>query len=90
MKGIKNYDPENYDQERQLMQNIAEIERRVRAQNPEVGDDNMDIYVNDALEEFATAAEINEDVNDMSYMHDDYLDGNGYGDDDNNDIHEYD
>jgi hypothetical protein len=90
MKGIREYDPENYDQERDLMNNIAEIEKRVRQQHPEADEGNLDIYMDEYLEQQVVDNEINEDVNDMSYMHDDYLEGNGYGDDDNNDMHDYD
>jgi len=90
MKGIREYDPENYDQERDLMNNIAEIEKRVRQQHPEADEGNLDIYMDEYLEQQVVDNEINEDVNDMSYMHDDYLEGNGYGDDDDNDMHDYD
>ena len=75
LKGLKEYDPENYDQERELMNKIATIEKRIRQENENVDNDNMDIYMYDELENMESAAEIEEEVNDMGYMNDDYLDG---------------
>jgi hypothetical protein len=84
MKGLKEYDPENYDQEREIMTKIAEIERKVRRQNANVDDNNLDIYMDEYVEQMENDAEIDRDNNDMSYMNDDYLDGDYYGDEQEN------
>ena len=75
LKGLKEYDPDNYDQERELMNKIATIEKRIRRENENVDNENMDLYMYDELENMDTTAEIEEEVNDMGYMNDDYLDG---------------
>lgn len=84
MKGLKEYDPENYDQEREIMTKIAEIERQVRRQNANVDDNNLDIYMDEYVEQMENDAEIDRDNNDMSFMNDDYLDGDYYGDEQEN------
>jgi hypothetical protein len=75
LKGLKEYDPDNYDQERELMTKIATIEKRVRKENANVDDDNVNLYMYDEMENMDTVAEIDAENNDMSYMNDDYLDG---------------
>ena len=84
MKGLKEYDPENYDQERDIMTKIAEIERQVRRKNANVDDNNLDIYMEDYIEQMENDAEIDKENNDMSFMNDDYLDGDYYGDEEEN------
>ena len=88
-KGLKEYDPENYDQEREIMTKIAEIERQVRRQNANVDETNIDIYMDDYIEQMENDAEIDRENNDMSYMNDDYLDGDYYGDEQEN-LQDYD
>ena len=79
-KGLKEYDPENYDQERDTMTKIAEIEKKVR-QNPDVDDQNVDIYMDDYMNEMDAAEEIDEDV--QLNESEDYMDGDYYGDEEN-------
>ena len=75
LKSLKEYDPDNYDGERELMNKIATIEKRVRNNNANVDDDNVDLYMYDALEEMDVAEGIDEENNDISYMNDDYENG---------------
>ena len=86
MKGLKEYDPENYDQEREIMTKITEIEKKVR-QNPDVDDQNIDIYLEDYMNEIDAAQEIDEDV--QLNESEDYMDGDYYGDEEEN-LQEYD
>jgi hypothetical protein len=88
MKGIKEYDPNNYDQEKAMTEKIAALERQIR-RNPNATDRNMDIDLEDALEEMDTNNFINEDENRMGYMNDDYNDGDYYGDEQEN-VEDYD
>ena len=75
LKSLKEYDPDNYDGERELMNKIATIEKRVRTNNADVDDDNVDLYMYDALEEMDVAEGIDEENNDLGYMNDDYENG---------------
>lgn len=82
-KGLKEYDPENFDQERDMMTKIAEIEKKVR-RNPNVDDQNLDFYVEDYIEDMNVQEEADQEDYDMSYMNDDYMDGDYYGDEEEN------
>jgi hypothetical protein len=89
MKGIKEYDPENYDQEKELTRKIAEIEKSIRKNNNISSDDsNVDIYIDDALEEMDSSNFIDGEEYNMSFMNDDYNDGDYYGDE-NEDNEDY-
>ena len=87
-KGIKEYDPENYDQEKDMMEKIAQVEKNVR-KNVNVTDQNVDIFLEDAMDdieadEFANADEFRlggEDDDDDINGDRDNDDGDG---DDNN------
>lgn len=83
MKGLKEYDPENYDQEREMMRKISEIEKRVRT-NADVTDSNVDIYLEDYVEDMQTGEAIDAEEYNMSNMNDDYMDGDYYGDEQEN------
>jgi hypothetical protein len=84
MKGIKEYDPENYDQEKVMTENIAEIERNIR-QNANVTDRNADMFFEDALEEMDTDEQVNADELMMGDINEDNDDGDPYGDERNAD-----
>jgi len=87
-KGIKEYDPENYDQEKDMMEKIAQVEKNVR-KNVNVTDQNVDIFLEEAMDdieadEFANADEFRlggEDDDDDINGDRDNDDGDG---DDNN------
>jgi hypothetical protein len=79
MKGIKEYDPENYDQEKVMTEKIAEIEKTVR-RNANVTDRNADIFFEDALADIETDEFINADENIMGGLNEDFEDGDPYGD----------
>jgi hypothetical protein len=87
-KGIKEYDPENYDQEKDMMEKIAQVERNVR-KNTNVTDQNVDIFLEEAMDdieadEFANADEFRlggeEDDDDINGDRDN---DDGDGDDNN-------
>jgi hypothetical protein len=79
MKGIKEYDPENYDQEREMMEKIAEVDKKVR-QNVNVTDRNADILFEDILADMDTDAFIDADENRMGLLNDEFEDGDPWGD----------
>ena len=68
------------------MTKITEIEKKVR-QNPDVDDQNIDIYLEDYMNEIDAAQEIDEDV--QLNESEDYMDGDYYGDEEEN-LQEYD
>jgi hypothetical protein len=74
-KGLTSYTKETYDDERELMDKITEIERNVR-KNRNVTDENIDQYTEDYLEQMDADADAEKDAYDMSRMTEDYDDGN--------------
>ena len=87
-KGIKEYDPENYDQEKQMTENIAEIEKTVR-RNRNVTDRNVDMFLEDALDEMATDEFVNNDEIQMGDINEDNHDGDPFGDERDPDNDDY-
>jgi len=72
-KGLLVYDPEAYDEEREVMDKIAGVENallRRKGAKP----DAMDME--DVMEEMAMEEDIEREAYDMSFMNDDYDDGN--------------
>jgi hypothetical protein len=59
-KSVKEYDPENYDQEKEMTEKIAQVEKNVR-RNANVTDQNVDIFLQDALDDIDTDKFINAD-----------------------------
>jgi hypothetical protein len=75
------YDPENYDQDKEVAMKIAEIQKRMRREGDlQVTDRNENILLDDALENMATEEMIDTEEYGMSHMNDDYNDGDYYGD----------
>ena len=59
-KSLKEYDPENYDQEKEMTEKIAQVEKNVR-RNANVTDQNVDILLQDAMDDMETDEFINGD-----------------------------
>jgi len=74
-KGLTTYTKETYDEERDVMDKITEIERELR-RNKNVTDENMEQYLEDYLEEMDAEATDEAEAYDMSKMTEDYDDGN--------------
>ena len=72
-KGLLVYDPEAYDEERDLMDNIAGVENALLRRNG-MKPDAFDLE--DAMEETMREDEIEREAYDMSFMNDDYDNGN--------------
>lgn len=73
-KGLTKYVKEDYDDEKKLMEQLADAERAV-AKNKNVTGQNMEQYLDDFLEEEGEAAAIEEEEYDMKRMTEDYMDG---------------
>jgi hypothetical protein len=72
-KGLLVYDPEAYDEERETMDKIAGIENgllRRKGGKPDAFD------LDDAMEEMARENDVEQEAYDMSFMNDDYDNGN--------------
>ena len=62
LKGLKEYDPENYDQERELMYKISRVERNVRENNEEFREQNLDTELENAIDEQMNEQEVDDRV----------------------------
>jgi hypothetical protein len=78
-KGIKEYDPENYEHEKKVSERIAEIQKGLRRTGA-IDENNMDLDLEDALGDMETQDFIDEDELNMGDIGEDYEDGDPYGD----------
>ena len=79
-KGLTQYVKETYDEERELREDMDKLERKLRAANKNVTDDNIDEYMTDYMEQREVDNEIEREDNNMNHFTDDYNDGNFDGD----------
>lgn len=79
-KGLTQYVKETYDEERELRDDMDKLERKLRATNKNVTDNNIDEYVADYMEQQEVDNEIDREENNMNNFTDDYRDGNFDGD----------
>lgn len=79
-KGLTQYVKETYDEERELRDDMDKLERKLRATNKNVTDDNIDEYVADYMEQQEVDNEIDREENNMNNLTDDYYDGDYNGD----------
>jgi hypothetical protein len=77
-KGLTQYVAEDYDDERDEMDKLAQVERSVR-KNKRVVDENVDQYIEDYLEDERVEGEIDREDNDLSGLL-------GEGDDSDNEV----
>ena len=75
-KGIREYDPENYEHEKEVSQRIAEIQNGLR-KNGAI-DENMDINLEDALEDMEAQDFEDADELQMADIGEDYDNGDPY------------
>jgi hypothetical protein len=81
-KGIKEYDPEHFEHDKQIAENVAKIQNKLKKKGA-LGDD-VDLDIDDAIEEMNVEREIDEDLAmDMNSI-DDYDDGDPWGDETDN------
>lgn len=91
-KGLTAYSAEDWDDDRDFVEKLKTVERRVRT-NLDVNDDNVELYMDDYLEQEAVADAIELDEYNMGDMTEDYMDGtyapNTMGNGDDIDFDEY-
>ena len=77
-KGLRVYDPENYDQEREMMSKLQEIKNKIY-DTTDANANNIDLYLDDAIQEQINANNIEKEEYSMAEMDEDYYDGDPYG-----------
>ena len=82
-KGLTTYTKETYDEERDYMDKIGEIEKNLR-KDKNVTDNNIDQYLDDILDEETNAKAIDAEEYDMSHFTEDYMDGDDHGQEEEN------
>jgi hypothetical protein len=81
-KGIKEYDPENFDHDKKVSERVAEIQNRLRRQKGREAE--MDVDIDDALDDMNVETEIEEDIAMDMNQTDDYDDGDPWGEETEN------
>jgi len=76
-KGIKEYDPENYEHEKEVSRRIAEIQNGLRRTG--AIEENADLDLDDALDDMIAQDFIDADELQMGDLGEDYDDGDPYG-----------
>jgi hypothetical protein len=78
-KGLTVLDKDFYDEEQEFRDEMAKAEKIIRKKHLNATDDEVDQLIEDYREEQDVVNEIDDEVNDMSYMNDDYYNGNTDG-----------
>jgi hypothetical protein len=73
-KGLTTYDADNYDQERDFMEMMGNIDKQLR-KNKNYNGEKSNIAIDEYMEDVEAANAIDLDVQDMSNMREDYMDG---------------
>jgi hypothetical protein len=82
-KGLVAYDVDVYDEEREYMEQFAEIENVVKKKNRNnINDMNIQQYMDDYMEEQQNGEDIEREEYNMANMTEDYMDGYIDGDED--------
>jgi hypothetical protein len=78
-KGLTVLDKNFYDEEQKFRDQMEKAERNIRKKNKDANDENIDLLVNEFIYQEEVDREIDEDANDMSYMNEDFYNGNTDG-----------
>jgi hypothetical protein len=78
-KGLTTLDKNFYDEEQEFRDQMEKADRIIRRKNKDADDENIDLLVNDYIEQQQMEREIDDDAYDMSYMNEDYYNGNTDG-----------
>ena len=89
-KGLVEYDKDYYDKEKEFRENIQEFEEITQKGNREYEREDFEEMRDEIFEQKKNAEEIDKDVFDMSFMTDDYTDGNYYQDPEEENYNDYD
>ena len=89
-RGLVEYDKDYYDKEKEFRENIQEFEEMTKKGNREYQLEDFEEMRDEIFEEKKNAEEIDRDAFDMSFMTDDYTDGNYYQDPEEENYNDYD
>jgi len=78
-KGLTVLDKDFYDEEQKFRDNMVKAEKKIRQNNLDAIDENIDILINDFIEQQEIDADIEEEAYDMEYMNEDFYNGNTDG-----------
>ena len=80
-KGLTIYEKGFYEreEEQELRNEMEKAERKIRKNNKDATDENIDILIDEYLEQEQVVADIENDAFDMDYLGEDYYDGNYTG-----------
>jgi hypothetical protein len=78
-KGLTSYDKDMFEEERDFRDNMDRIEKQLRSKHNNINDDTLNDLREDVMEQGRIDNEIDTENNDISYLDDDYLDGNTDG-----------
>ena len=76
-KGIKEYDPENFDHDKQVAERVFEIQNKLKRRG--VNEQNMDLEMDAEIEEYEVEKGIQKDIASDFNVTDDYNDGDPWG-----------
>ena len=85
-KGLTTLDKDFYDEERDFRDEMTKAERTIRNTDRDANDDNINLLIDDYMEQEEADRDIEDEAYDMSYIGENYYDGNTDG----NDAPEYD
>ena len=83
-KGIREYDPDNYDHDKKVSEKVSEIQNKLRRNGATERD--IDMEIDDALDEMNVDMEIDADIAMDMNVTDDYDDGDPWGEELGDDI----
>jgi hypothetical protein len=93
-KGLTTYVKETYDEEREFRDEMEKTERNIRKKNKNATNDNIEQYMEDYIDERERDADIEREAYDMSYITEDFMEGNmdgtGAPEDEYEDYQDYD
>ena len=84
-KSLRFHVKEDYDNEREFLDKMQEIEQRVRNSNRGVTEENLEQYTDDYLADMDRQVDEDEDERNLSMVRGDDADGDPYGDEDEDD-----
>ena len=76
--GLTMYDKVFYEKEEGLREEMTKAEKKIRKNNPDANDENIDILLDEYMEQQEVDNQIEEESNDMRDITEDYMDGNDY------------
>jgi len=78
-KGLTVLDKNFYDEEQEFRNQMDKAERNIRKKNKDANDENIDILLEDYIEQQQVENDIDNEAFDMSYMNEDFYNGNTDG-----------